>query len=157
MRRLTFAVSAVLFLSCGEKAAGRLQPGDSLQAELVVNQRAALTPELREPMRPTSDSLRVPLRIDSVRGDSIFGTWYADFRTLGTYGDPERRARPFKLAGTQRSDSVIVVLNPSWTDQDVWLRGQWNGRVLRGRWETSYAPHVAGTFGARIARQSNDR
>jgi len=157
MRRLALTVSAVALLGCGERAGEPIQRGDSLQAALVVTQRAALIPELREFMRVTSDSLQVPLRVDSVSGDSLFGTWYADFRSLGTYGDPERRRRPFPLVGTQRGDSVIVVLNPPWMDQDVWLRGRRKGHVLQGTWETAYAPHIAGTFVARIARQSNDR
>ena len=157
MHRLAFAVSIACCLGCGERAGGRLRPGDRIQAKLVVTERAALTPELREPMRPTSDSLRFPLRVDSVRGDSIFGTWYADLRPLGTNGDPERRPRAFSMVGTQRADSVIAVLNPPWTDQDVWLRGRWDGQVLRGTWETGYAPHIAGTFVAEITRQSNDR
>jgi hypothetical protein len=122
-----------------------MSPGP-YRAVLHVEHRGPVLPEVRATLGRGRDSMVVPMTIDSVRGDSAFGSWNADFRVLGTYGTNTMTRPPYPLAAERQGNTVVMRMWPAHTDQDVWLSGSWRSDVLYGTWKTAYTPHLDGAF-----------
>jgi hypothetical protein len=121
-------------------------PSGPYRAVLHVERRGPVLPEVRAALGHGQDSIVVPLTIDSVRGDSAFGSWDADFSVLGTYGANALTQPPYPLVAERRGNAVVLRLWPAHTDQDVWLSGKWRDGGLYGTWKTAYSPRIDGSF-----------
>lgn len=120
------------------------QAGREYVLEMRVVNRPALTAELQQYFAPLSDTSRVVLRLDSLIRDSVYGTYDANFRHLGVIiGAVGPAAQQF--AGRASDDSIDIQLSPNAADAGLWVRGQWHGHSLTGRWATERGS-TKGTF-----------
>lgn len=119
------------------------RPGDRIELRLVAESRDGLG---RFPYVP-EDTVRVVLVADSVRGDSLFGTYHADFRRFAVVvGTAPTGAQPFE--GEMRDGGLRLQLSPDSyvTHVGMLLDATWEDGRLVGRWETEALPHAQGSF-----------
>lgn len=98
-------------------------------------------------LRDTSgaaDTPRVRVMVDSIRGDSLFGTYEGDFRRFRILVG-RASPGPQYVAGRVGNDSFALELTPDATDAGLLLAGTVNGGAASGEWHTE-AHSNAGAF-----------
>jgi hypothetical protein len=125
--------------ACGvrEKQERHLVARRSYTAHLAVTSTGSQPSQLR-------DSTAVVLSVDSVRRDSVFGTYTANFRQIGVLAG---RAGPGPqiFVGRQAESRISLRLTPDATDAGVLLEGVSSNGVLAGTWRT-IGHQAAGEF-----------
>jgi hypothetical protein len=126
-------------------------PGGRYELSLVVTERIHTRP-IQSPQSPQiSDTSNVLLQLDSVRGDSLFGTYRADFRRFAI-----RVGRvtpgPQLFVGRMRFDSVWLELTPEATDAGLLIAGSLARDGATGVWATETSS-ASGQFYLRPADQ----
>ncbi len=124
------------------------EAGDIQEVRLNVTRRSPVPLGFGQPTPPT-DSVTVRLRVDSVVGDSLFGTYEANF---GRAGMKVGRLTPGPqvFAGLQTDSTLKIELTPDSDATDAGLRmsGVWKEGSLVGSWMTEAFPRVWGTLEA---------
>ncbi len=121
------------------------RPHSTYQVTLQVTQKAMLTPELRAAIGEPKDSVAGQLTVDSILGDSLFGTYALPLGDLGLLVVTVKPgARPF--AGRIARDTFELELNADVRDASVWLRGTIGAEGAGGTWEAAQRITPRGTF-----------
>lgn len=121
-------------VACRTDNGGSLwSPGRRYDLALVVTKRSAMTPERQAATAPLVDSLTVPMTVDSVRRDSVFGTYAVDFIHLGVMVG-RAGPGPQVFAGRVAGSAVNLELSPDATDAGLHLTGRSTRTGVEGTW-----------------------
>lgn len=116
--------------------------GAAYDLQVVVLERPAQLPGT--PL-PTADSLRLLVTVDSVRADSLFGTYGGSLDSLGiSLRDDDTIAR--RMVGWVSADSFVIVLDPAFLDGHLSFSGMVRDGVGRGLWRQVSPAAPAGGF-----------
>lgn len=107
--------------------------GASYAGTVVAQQKPELIPERARAIGEPKDSIRLTLRVDSIRGDSLFGEYDGPLTHLGLMVLAADGSRQF--AATTRGSSFEMELNPWVSDIGVWLRGTVARGAASGTWQ----------------------
>ncbi len=132
-------------IGCRTNDSGNLWgQGRQYDLMLVVTKRPAMTPERQAATAPLVDSLTAHMAVDSVRRDSVFGTYSADFLHLGIMaGRAGTTSQAF--VGSARGSAVDLELSPDATDAGLRLTGKSTGNGAAGTWSVE-AGRAEGRF-----------
>jgi hypothetical protein len=134
---------ALITVTCRAPANVFWISGSTYEVALVTTERYSKGP-FTGPLR---NHAQLRLRVDSIRGDSIYGTYEADFRGFGiVVGSAPTGSQPF--SGELRADSVHLELSPNEyaTDAGLVMTGGRTEAGIEGVWMTEAVPRVNGTF-----------
>ena len=136
------AVASVATLGCSTQ-----QSGAFWEAGQQYEVRLAGSPKDGGVLRDSagaSDTLRVRVAVDSIRGDSLFGTYEGDFRRFRLMVG-RASPGPQYVAGRVGDGSFALELTPDATDAGLLLAGIVSGGSASGEWHTE-AHSNAGAF-----------
>ena len=124
----------LLAVGCRRGDGGGLwSQGRQYDLVLVVTKRSPLTPERQAAIAPLVDSLTARMAVDSVRRDSVFGTYTTDFTHLGVMVG-RAGSGPHVFAGSAASSTVNLELSPDATDAGLHVTGQSTRSGAEGTW-----------------------
>jgi hypothetical protein len=128
---------------CAERADDAWRAGARHEIELVATRRFGAGSFRYTPER----AARVHLRVDSVRGDSVYGSYEADLGrfAVAVCGAPSGRF-PFEGAMDTGRISLELCPNSHMTHIGLLLHGLRDAADVSGTWETESVPLVKGTF-----------
>ena len=112
---------------------GLWSQGRQYDLVLVVTKRSPMTPERQAALAPLVDSLTARMAVDSVRRDSVFGTYATDFTHLGVMVGGAGPG-PKLFAGSAARSAVNLELSPDATDAGLHLTGQTTRSGAEGTW-----------------------
>lgn len=112
-------------------------PGGRYALVLVVETRPPLTPEVASHLGELLDSTMITLRVDSLRGDSIFGIYGGEPRRIGAFVGGA--ARPRLFAARRMGRTFSIELSPDATDSGLLLSGRVTAQGGTGSWRVEQA------------------
>lgn len=150
-------VFTVLLLACREQSpasrgsdrdtgpSGFWVSGAQYNFRLRVTEKAELPPQLRRAWGSPHALIRGGLVLDSMRADSLFGSFVAPLADLGLFAHEPTIAQ-LSFAGTARGDAFALRLNAGATGIGVWLRGRVAMGQGVGTWDAEHRVTPWGTF-----------
>lgn len=126
------AMSAAV-VGCARAGAGSFwQKGRVYDLTMRVTARSA-TLQAKRDSGKLKDTVIASLHVDSVVGDSVFGTYSADWRLLGTWIGAVPSS-PQEFAGRVRGSTFEMRLGSNVTDAGAGFQGSHDGSQAHGTW-----------------------
>lgn len=127
------AIVGVIALGCSTQQSGTFwEAGKQYEVRLAGATQDGGT--LRD-TSGTADTLRVRVSVDSIRGDSLFGTYEGDFRRFRLMVG-RASPGPQYVAGRVTDGSFALELTPDATDAGLLLAGTVSAGSVGGEWHT---------------------
>jgi hypothetical protein len=134
-------------------AAFKCMPGSNA-TQLTQAERLCLTLSYPEDLVEHRREIRLVLRPDSTRGDSLFGKYEGDLAALGTrVGAPSGDQRRFH--GWFRNQEAEFELSPDIADRGLHIQGSHAGAIVSGNWITESRPRLGGSFSLTHAKATD--
>jgi hypothetical protein len=119
---LSIVLLPALAGACDSRSQSFWRPGATYTLTLIPNERAKLLQEVERSLGTPKDSVRGLLTVDSLRIDSVWGTFDVQLQEIGLL-IPTVGRQPPRFAGSRSEDRFVLQLNTQVTDAGVWLEG----------------------------------